>query len=240
MPTDLKAARELLKRAHDGEKGARDTLVSDNLGLVWSVVQKYKNRGSEAEDLFQIGSIGLMKAIDRFDLNQTVAFSTYAVPMIAGEIRRFLRDDGMIKVSRTLKEHAWQIQKAKEAIEQQNGREAHFSEVQEKTGLSFEEMVQALDANAQVESLYKPVYQNDGKELCLQDQISDKEDKEAVLNRLVVEKIMGQLDEKEKKLIQLRYFEEKTQTQTAAVLGISQVQVSRLEKKILMEMRKKL
>lgn len=160
--------------------------------------------------------------------------------MIAGEIRRFLRDDGMIKVSRTLKENAWKIQKAKEAIEQKKGREAYFQEVQEKTGLSFEEMVQALDANAQVESLYKPVYQNDGKELCLQDQISGREEKEAVLNRLVIEKIMGQLDEKEKKLIRLRYFEEKTQTQTAAELGISQVQVSRLEKKILLGMRKKL
>ncbi|MGN0483359.1 MAG: SigB/SigF/SigG family RNA polymerase sigma factor [Lachnospiraceae bacterium] len=227
----------LLKRAHAGEKEARDQLAQQNTGLVWSIVQKYQNRGKDVEDLFQVGMIGLLKAIDRFDVSYDVAFSTYAVPLIAGEIRRFLRDDGMIRVSRSLKESAWKIQQVAREIEQKEGRQAHLSELQEKTKLSVEEIVQALDANAQVESLYKPVYQSEGKELCLQDQIPAKEEKEAVLNRILLEKSMSVLDEQSRRLIVLRYFEDKTQMETAKLLGMTQVQVSRKEKKILLQMR---
>lgn len=237
---------ELIEQAHEGDKTARDRLVSENLGLVHAVARRFENRGHDREELFQIGCIGLMKAIDKFDLSLNLAFSTYAVPMIMGEIRRFLRDDGMVKVSRTLKEHGYKISKARELLAAQLGREPDLAELSKATELSIEEIVLALEANKEVESIYQPVYEKDGDELLLIDQVCGKEsgsfeeeepEKEAVLNHMVIEQLLEILSEQERILIKLRYFETKTQSEVASILGMTQVQVSRLEKKILQRLR---
>ena len=237
---------ELIQQAHEGDKSARNELVSENLGLVRAVARRFDNRGHDREELFQIGCIGLMKAIDKFDISLNLAFSTYAVPMITGEIRRFLRDDGMVKVSRTLKENAYKVHKAREWLCKELGREPNLVEVSAATGLSNEEIVMATEANREVESLYQPVYEKDGDELLLIDQLCGraKEDftreepeKEAVLNQMVIDQLLSLLNGQERKLIELRYFENKTQTEVAAELKMSQVQVSRLEKKILLRLR---
>ena len=231
--------KELIERAHKGDKEARDTLVMENMGLVYSVARRYLGRGYELEDLSQLGVIGLIKAIDKFDCDYCVMLSTYDVPMISGEIKRFLRDDGMVKVSRTLKENAWKISKACEMLSQKYGRDATVDEIAAATELSKEDIVMAMDANKDVESIYKSVYENDGSEIYLVDQISSKEnEKEKLLDRLMLEKLMEELNEEEKRIINMRYFENKTQTQVAKILSISQVQVSRMEKKILLKMRK--
>ena len=229
---------ELLKQARNGEKNARDKLVNDNSGLVWSIVKRFIGRGCEIEDLFQIGNIGLMKAIDKFDFSYDVKFSTYAVPMITGEIKRFLRDDGMIKVSRSLKEAAVKIKMVREAWNNQNGKEPTIEEISAVTELTVDEIVMALDASNDVESIYKTVYQGDGNEISLIDRLAEKkDDTEKLLNHMLIEQLLDSLEEKERKLIELRYFEEKTQVEVAKKLGVSQVQVSRLEKKILKRMR---
>ena len=237
---------ELIELAHAGDKSARDRLVSDNLGLVHAVARRFDNRGHEREELFQIGCIGLMKAIDKFDLSLNLAFSTYAVPMITGEIRRFLRDDGMVKVSRTLKENAYKISKAKEWLTRELGREPSLLEVSAATELSTEEIVMAMEANKEVESIYQPVYEKDGDELLLIDLIKggesegfmqDEPQKEAVLNQMVINQLLSGLNEQERQLIHLRYFENNTQSEAAGKLGMTQVQVSRLEKKILLHLR---
>lgn len=229
----------LIEQSHQGDKEARDRLVQNNLGLVWSIVRRFDNRGHELEDLFQIGSIGLIKAIDKFDTSFEVRFSTYAVPMITGEIKRFLRDDGMIKVSRSLKENAAKIRAAEMQLQKERGREITLAELQEETGIPVEEIVVALEANVEVESIYKSVYQADGKEICLADKLPEKRnDNELLLNHMLLAQLLQELDEMERELIVQRYFEDKTQTQVASVLGISQVQVSRLEKRILLRMRK--
>ena len=155
----------LLRRAHDGDKAARELLVQENLGLVWSIVRRFRNRGVEQEDLFQIGSIGLLKAIDKFDLAYDVQFSTYAVPMITGEIKRFLRDDGMLKVSRTMKETAVRALRAREKLETEQGREPTITEIAAALEMSTEEVVLALEAGSQVESLHKTIYQGDGNDI---------------------------------------------------------------------------
>lgn len=249
----------LIEQSHQGDKSAREQLVKENLGLVWSIVRRYENRGHEREELFQIGSIGLLKAIDKFDTGYDVRFSTYAVPVISGEIKRFLRDDGLIKVSRTLKENGYRIRQATEALTDRLGREPDLSEIGQATGLTVEEIVFAMDANVEVESIYKSVYQKDGSEIYLVDQVMDTTDgvgcvqgksttagaartpaEEKILNRMLVEELLEELEPTAQKLIKLRYFEDKTQTEVAKVLGISQVQVSRLEKKILLTMRSRL
>ena len=228
----------LLTRAREGDRGAREVLVEKNLGLVHHIVKRFLGRGYDAEDLFQIGSIGLMKAIDKFDLSYEVKFSTYAVPMIAGEIKRFLRDDGMVKVSRSLKENGFKIRQASERITQRMGREATISEISELTGISREDIVMAMEANVEVESIYKSVYQSDGNEIYMVDRLpSEKDENEEILNHMLLEQLLSGLDEHEKQLIALRYFQNKTQTEVARQLGISQVQVSRLEKRILLRMR---
>ena len=229
----------LIEQSHGGDKEARDKLVKNNLGLVWSIVRRFDNRGQEPEDLFQVGSIGLMKAIDKFDTAFDVKFSTYAVPMITGEIKRFLRDDGMIKVSRSLKENAAKIAAAQNRLQKELGREVALSELSEATGLPVEEIVMALEANVEVESIYKSVYQSDGNEVCLMDRLPEKKDaNERLLNHLLLSQLMEQLEDMERELIVLRYFRDKTQVEVAGLLGISQVQVSRLEKKILLRLRK--
>ena len=229
---------ELIRKAHQGDKEARDQMVLDNVGLVWSIVRRFQGRGYEMEDLFQIGSIGLLKAVDKFDLSYEVRFSTYAVPMIAGEITRFLRDDGMIKVSRSVKEMSLRVKSVREALCFSMGREPTIEEIAAEVGASKEEVAASIEAGAEVESLYKTVNQNDENSLCLMDKIEDQdESQEKLLNHMVLEKLIGQLGEKEKEIILRRYYKNETQTQVAKALDISQVQVSRLEKKILKQMR---
>lgn len=230
----------LIEKSHAGDKQAREVLIEKNLGLVHHIVKRFLNRGVDAEDLFQIGCIGLMKAIDKFDLGFDVKFSTYAVPMISGEIKRFLRDDGMVKVSRSLKENGWKITRAREQFQHEHGREPTLEEIAEVTGLSTEEAVMAMDAGAEVESIYKSIYQSDGNEIYLVDQIASKNnEREKLLNHMLLKQLLSELEGEEKELIRLRYFQGKTQTEVAERLGISQVQVSRLEKKILRRLRDK-
>lgn len=228
----------LIARSQAGDKEAREVLIEKNLGLVHHIVKRFLGRGYEAEDLFQIGSIGLMKAIDKFDLSYDVKFSTYAVPMISGEIKRFLRDDGMVKVSRSLKENGWKIKQAAERIVHEKGREATLEEIAEATGLEKEDIVMAMEANVEVESIYKSMYQSDGSEICLVDRLPEKKDEnEKLLNHMLLEQLLNGLEEEERRLIRLRYFQDKTQVEVARKLGISQVQVSRMEKRILIRMR---
>ncbi len=232
----------LIERAQAGEKEAREVLIEQNLGLVHHIVKRFLGRGYEAEDLFQIGVIGLIKSIDKFNTEYDVKFSTYAVPLITGEIKRFIRDDGMVKVSRTLKENGMRVKYARERLGNRLNREPTLEEVAREAALSVEEVVLAMEANVQVDSIYKSVYQNDGNEIFMVDQLADEKqnEQESVLNHLVVNQLIEDLPQKEQKLIRLRYYQEKTQTEVARVLGISQVQVSRLEKKILMDMRQKM
>ncbi|MBU9726027.1 MULTISPECIES: RNA polymerase sporulation sigma factor SigF [Diplocloster] len=231
----------LIVKSHEGDKEARDRLVEENIGLVWSIVRRFQGRGHEMEDLFQIGSIGLIKAIDKFDISYDVKFSTYAVPMITGEIKRFLRDDGMIKVSRSLKETANKARRCREMLNHKIGREPTLEEISAEIGASQEEIVMALDSGVEVESLYKTIYQGDGSDIYLIDKLEEETSQnDAVLNQLVLEQLLDSLTEKEREIILMRYYEDKTQTQVAEKIGISQVQVSRLEKKILQKLRDKL
>lgn len=232
----------LIEKARAGEKEAREVLIEQNLGLVHHIVKRFLGRGYEAEDLFQIGVIGLIKAIDKFDTEYQVKFSTYAVPLISGEIKRFIRDDGMIKISRSLKENGIKIRHARESLAGKLGREPSVDEVAEEVSLAVEDVVLALEANVQVESIYKSVYQNDGNEIFMVDQLADKTGSahEEVLNNLLIHQLLDSLEKEEQKLIILRYYQNKTQTEVAKMLGISQVQVSRMEKRILLGMRRKI
>lgn len=229
---------ELLLAAKSGDKESRDLLIEKNMGLVWSVVRRFSNRGYEMEDLFQIGVIGLMKAVDYFDTSYDVRFSTYAVPMISGEIKRFLRDDGMIKVSRSIKEHAWKISKAREQFNYQNGRDASISELCACTGLEAEDILSAMESGSEVESLNKIIFQNDGQPVRLVDKLVEKKDFHGeLIDKIFIEELMEKLDARERELIILRYYCNETQSKIAECLGISQVQVSRMEKRILKRMR---
>lgn len=231
----------LIQKSHDGDEEARTQLVEENVGLVWCVVRRFSGRGVEPEDLFQIGSIGLLKAIDKFDLSFDVKFSTYAVPMISGEIKRFLRDDGMIKVSRSLKELSYKAYLAREKLQEKLGREPTMEELAEKLEVNQEDLVMALDSGNEVESIYKPVYQKDGNEVALLDKLEEKEvQEEKILNRLLLKQLLDGLEKEARQLIYLRYFANKTQTEIGKELGISQVQVSRMEKKILKMLRGKM
>ncbi len=228
----------LIRLSQAGDRQAREQLITENVGLVWSMVRRFLGRGCEAEDLFQIGTIGLIKAIDKFDVNFDVKFSTYAVPMISGEIKRFLRDDGMIKVSRSLKENHMKLRTAGERLSTKLGRDATLEEISEETGLSMEDIVLAMEACTEVESLSKPVNRPDGSESTLGERIpGDADATEQIVNHMVTEQLLEALREEERNLIELRYFENKTQTEIAGMLGVSQVQVSRMEKKILQRMR---
>lgn len=231
----------LIQKSHEGDKEARARLVEENTGLVWCVVKRFYNRGVEMEDLFQIGTIGLLKAIDKFDLNYDVKFSTYAVPMIAGEIKRFLRDDGMIKVSRSLKELSYKAYLCREKLQERFGREPSVTELAGELGVEPEELMAALDASSEVESLHKPIYQSDGQEVSLMDRLPWRaEPEEEILDHLLLKELLGGLEKEERQLIYLRYFADRTQAQAGKELGISQVQVSRLEKRILKSMREQI
>lgn len=228
----------LIEKSHRGDTGARNTLAEENMGLVWSVVRRFLNRGVEKEDLFQIGSIGLLKAIDKFDTSYDVCFSTYAVPMISGEIKRFLRDDGMIRVSRSLKELSVKAWQSREELERQLGREPTVTEIAGDLGIEVEELSMAMEAGADVESLQQVIYQGDGTEITLMDKLeNDDESTGRVLDRMILESLLKRLDAQEKQLILMRYYQEKTQSAIAEKLGISQVQVSRMEKRVLKKLR---
>lgn len=231
----------LIQKSHEGDKEARARLVEENTGLVWCVVKRFYNRGVEMEDLFQIGTIGLLKAIDKFDLNYDVKFSTSAVPMITGETKRFLRDDGMIKVSRSLKELSYKAYLCREKLQERFGREPSVTELAGELGVEPEELMAALDASSEVESLHKPIYQSDGQEVSLMDRLPWRaEPEEEILDHLLLKELLGGLEKEERQLIYLRYFADRTQAQAGKELGISQVQVSRLEKKILKSMREQI
>ena len=229
----------LIQKSHEGDKAAREQLVEENVGLIWCVVKRFYGRGLENEDLFQIGSIGLLKAIDKFDLSYDVKFSTYAVPMISGEIKRFLRDDGMIKVSRTLKELSYKIFQTREKLLDLLGREPTIEELAEKMQIDKEEIVEALEAGSEIESIYKPIHQKEGNEIRLMDKLEEKEHREEkILDHMLLQQLLGTLEKEERTLIYMRYFQDKTQSQVGKELGISQVQVSRMEKKIMENLRK--
>ncbi len=231
----------LIRKSHDGDEQARVQLVEENVGLVWCVVRRFYGRGVEADDLFQIGSIGLLKAIDKFDLSFDVKFSTYAVPMISGEIKRFLRDDGMIKVSRSLKEMSYKAYMVREKMQETLQRDPTLEELSEAMQVDKEELVMALDSGNEVESLYKPIYQKDGNEVSLLDKLEEKEAQEdKILNRILLKQLLDDLEKDARQLIYMRYFANKTQTEVGKELGISQVQVSRMEKKILQTLRGKI
>ncbi len=229
----------LIAKSQQGDKEAREVLIEKNLGLVHAIVRRFIGRGVEAEDLFQIGTIGLIKAIDNFDLSFEVKFSTYAVPLITGEIKRFLRDDGIVKVSRTIKEQGQKIKILRQSMQARLGREPTFQELVVESGYTMEEIVMATEAECKVESIYSNVYQNDGNQVALVDMLGKEDtEKEELLNKMLLQQLISNLNEKETLLIQMRYFQDKTQTEVAKCMGISQVQVSRLEKKILLSMRK--
>ena len=229
----------LIGRAHQGDKEARDILFEENIGLIYSVAKRFAGRGAEMEDLFQIGSIGLLKDVDNFDTSFQVKFSTYAVPMIAGEIRRFLRNDGILKVSRSVKENQYKIFKMREELEKLTGREPTVEELADGMNLPVEEVVLIMESRTEVESIYKTVYQGEGTEISLLDKLPEKENQqEKVLNRIFLEEILRTLEPKERQLIAMRYFQDMTQTEIAERLGVSQVQISRMEKRVLGKIRK--
>ena len=229
----------LIAKSQQGDKEAREVLIEKNLGLVHAIVRRFIGRGVETEDLFQIGTIGLIKAIDNFDLSFDVKFSTYAVPLITGEIKRFLRDDGIVKVSRTIKEQGQKLKLLRQSMQVQLGREPTLQELVAESGYTMEEIVMATEAECKVESIYSNVYQNDGNQVALVDMLGKEDtEKEELLNKMLLQQLIGNLNEKETLLIRMRYFQDKTQMEVAKCMGISQVQVSRLEKKILLSMRK--
>lgn len=230
--------KELILQAHKGDTYARDTLVLNNTGLVYSVARRFLGRGYDLEDLFQIGVIGLIKAIDKFQWEYDVKLSTYAVPMISGEIRRFLRDDGLVKISRSIKENAIKIKRAQDEYRKMYAQEATVEEIKKNTGLTEEDIVMALEADREVESINKSVFQKDGSEICLCDQLASRDnEKDRLLDRMLLEKLLGELKPEERDIIELRYYKNLTQTQVAGILGTSQVQISRQEKRILMKMK---
>lgn len=231
--------KQLIQASQTGDTEARDRLIKHNIRLVWSVVQRFLNRGYEAEDLFQIGCIGLLKAVDKFDLSYDVKFSTYAVPMIIGEIQRFLRDDGMVKVSRSLKEMANKVRKTKDELAKKLNRVPTVQEIAAEMGVEPEEIVFAQEANRAPTSIHETVYENDGDPITLMDQIADHSES-TWFDKLALNEAIHRLNEREKLIVYLRYYKDQTQSEVAERLGISQVQVSRLEKKIIARIRDEL
>jgi RNA polymerase sporulation-specific sigma factor len=233
---------ELIEKARSGDKEAQSTMVEHNIGLVWSIARRFQNRGYDLEDLFQIGCIGLIKAINKFDTSFNVKFSTYAVPMIIGEVKRFIRDDGLIKVSRSLKELSSKIKVTKEVMLKELGREPTVTEIAEHLRTTPEEITMALGSNYAPEYLYSSILEGNNSPILLIDKIeSEAYPSEAeLIDKITLMQVLDSLGPREKQIIILRYFKEKTQTQIAKMLGISQVQVSRLEKKILKELKEKI
>lgn len=230
--------KKLIAKAQKGDIKAKEQLVEENVGLVWSLVKRFSGRGHDLEDLFQIGNIGLIKSIDKFDFSFDVKFSTYAVPMIMGEIKRFLRDDGMIKVSRSLKETAYKARMTKEELVKELDREPTIQEIAVAAEMEVEEIVFAMEANSDVDSLQAVIYQGEGRPITLSDKI-DQSPKEQnnMIDKLLLSELIDKLEPVERQIIMFRYFQDRTQTEIGEVLGISQVQVSRIEKRVLNQMK---
>lgn len=228
----------LINLAQAGNKNALEELTVLHQGLIWSAVRKFSGRGAEPEDLFQIGAIGLIKAVKKFNTEYDVEFSTYAVPMIMGEIRRFLRDDGIIKVSRSLKEIAFKVKAASEKISAEKGREAAVFEISEMLDIPVSEIVLSLEAVQPTESLYKAVFDGDNNPVLLLDKIySNNDNEESIITSVALKEAINNLPDKERQILMLRYYKEKTQSEVARIIGVSQVQVSRIEKKLLGTLR---
>ena len=232
---------QMIEKIQAGDQAVRDEFIKGNLRLVLSVIQRFSNRGENPDDLFQVGCIGLIKALDNFDLSHGVTFSTYAVPMIAGEIKRFLRDDGIIKVSRSIKEQNQRLRAAREALCTALGREPTLEELAAQIGVSCEEAAASMAADSPVESLSAPASAGEETGLLLQDRIAgETAENEVLLDRMLLGDLLKMLNGRQREIIVRHYFYDQTQTQIAAQLGISQVQVSRIERKILGQMRAKL
>ena len=233
--------RALLLRAKAGDKGAREELIAGNLRLVLSVIQRFANRGENADDLFQVGCIGLIKAIDNFNTDLDVRFSTYGVPMIVGEIRRYLRDNSAMRVSRSMRDIAYKVLQAKERFLARHQREPTLDEIAAELGLKREEIVFALDAISDPVSLYEPVYSDSGDAVCVMDQIRDRKNTdERWLEQIALREAIAKLSQRERRILTLRFFRGKTQMEVSAEVGISQAQVSRLEKSAIEQIRKEL
>ena len=231
----------LLVRAKAGDKQAREELISGNLRLVLSVIQRFSNRGENADDLFQVGCIGLIKAIDNFDTNLQVKFSTYGVPMIVGEIRRYLRDNSTMRVSRAMRDTAYKVLQAKEAYMAKHQKEPTVEEIAKMLDLKREDVVFALDAILEPVSLYEPVYSDSGDTVCVMDQVKDSRNTDEMwLERIALKEAVSHLSERERKILSMRFFQGKTQLEVSAEIGISQAQVSRLEKNALRQIRKEM
>ncbi len=231
--------KELFARIHQGDLSAREEFIQGNLRLVLSVIQRFNNRGEHVDDLFQVGCIGLIKAIDNFDLSHNVKFSTYAVPMIIGEIRRYLRDNNSIRVSRSLRDTAYKALQVREQLINKNSKEPTISEIAEELNMPREEVVFALDAIQDPVSLFEPIYHDSGDAIFVMDQVRDeKSEDETWLEGIALREALTKLSEREKHILTLRFFEGRTQMEVAEEIGISQAQVSRLEKTALKHMRK--
>ena len=231
----------LLLRAKAGDAAAREELISGNLRLVLSVIQRFANRGENADDLFQVGCIGLIKAIDNFNTDLNVKFSTYGVPMIVGEIRRYLRDNSTMRVSRAMRDTAYKVLQAKEAYMAQHQREPSIEEIAKILDIKREDVVMALDAILEPVSLYEPVYSDSGDTICVMDQVKDnKNNDEMWVERIALKEAVDHLTDRERKILSMRFFQGKTQMEVSAEIGISQAQVSRLEKNALRQIRKEM
>lgn len=232
---------ELLRRCKAGDRKAREDLISGNLRLVLSVIQKFTNRGENVDDLFQVGCIGLIKAIDNFDISLNVRFSTYGVPMIIGEIRRYLRDNSAVRVSRSMRDTAYKVLQAKERLINRNQKEPTIEEIAKELDLRREDVVFALDAIMDPISLYEPVYSDGGDALYVMDQVRDnKNTDESWMEHISLKEAISRLSERERHILSLRFFEGKTQMEVSAEVGISQAQVSRLEKSAISQIKKNL
>lgn len=235
----MERTREYIRQAQQGSQEAKEILLQENDGLIWNIVKRFYGRGYDPEDLYQIGAIGLLKCIDNFDFSYDVKFSTYAVPMIMGEIRRFCRDDGMLKVSRTLKSLAVQAAQMRERMTKELQRDVTLQELANGLGVTLEELLPALEATKDVESLSASLFEGEnGKKTELEERLGKAEEEE-IVDRLFLEEALNTLPQREKQILMLRYFRDFTQSQIAARLGISQVQVSRIEKRVLSQMREK-
>jgi len=232
-------AKALFIKCKAGDEAARQQLIEGNLRLVLSIIKRFENRNENMDDLFQIGVVGLIKAIDNFDLSQNVKFSTYAVPMILGEVRRYLRDNNSIRVSRSLRDTAYKALQVKERLMAEQEKEPSIEEIAKEMGMSRENIVMAMDAIQDPVSLFEPIYHDGGDTLFVMDQVSDEKNGDGLwLENLSLSEAMQHLNEREKKIVNLRFFEGKTQTEVSTEIGISQAQVSRLEKSALQHMRK--
>ncbi|MDY3281275.1 RNA polymerase sporulation sigma factor SigG [Dysosmobacter sp.] len=231
----------LLRQYQAGDQNARQQLIEGNLRLVLSVIQKFTGRGENVDDLFQVGCVGLIKAIDNFDISQPVRFSTYGVPMIIGEIRRYLRDNSAIRVSRSMRDTAYRVLQARERLVAQNQREPTVEQIARELGIPREDVVFAMDAVVDPVSLYEPVYSDGGDSLCVMDQVRDNRNTdENWIDRIALKEAVRKLDERERRILSLRFYEGKTQMEVSAEVGISQAQVSRLEKGAINTIRKNL